>query len=199
MKKATAFILAAVMAFSLCACGQKQETEDQAAGLANPVHECDHDEMVEKTTADIDAPAGAENVRYSYIDNEGEPVAQVEFTLDGKEYCYRAQSTAITSIMSDVEGNKEATPADLMKMLADGTNVGAALSGMYYNWESGASTMVADRDAVCGFNEGKAGFIAWLDVVPGYLYSLSMDDGCTQELLQNTAEACFVPMQGNVG
>lgn len=198
MKKLICLLLCAVLLAGLCACGSKSQGESVA--LPNPMHESTKDEIMQKSAIALDAPEGATDVKYYYIDTVSEtgtmPVAQVNFTLDGKAYCYRAQITSFVNIMTTVDGKVN---EDLPGTLEDCTNCGAFLSGMHYKWKSGAKTIVTNRDAVCGINDGQEGFIAWLDIVPGILYSLSVDKGASQELLMKTAEACFVPMQGECG
>ena len=194
MKKLLVTLLALVMAFTMCACGNKTDGEE----IANPVTECSYDEMFEKTGIPINAPEGAEDVAYAYIDMENaDPIGQVVFTVDGKTYCYRAQSTGATSIMDSVGEDGFYLEENLQNALNEGVNVGAALSGMNYEWKAGASIDINYCDGVAAFNDGKAGFVAWLDVVPGILYSLGMEDDCSQDLLMNMAESIFVPVQGD--
>ncbi|MDO4176207.1 MAG: hypothetical protein Q4D99_01850 [Bacillota bacterium] len=195
-----ALVLAVSMSLCFCSCGDSEQAAEEETGVANPVHECESaDDIVQATGISLDAPEGATDVAYSYIDatsDDGYPIAQVEFTLDGQEYCYRCQMTDELSLCGD--DNPEADPDALMASLNDQINIGAELAGIYCEWESAANTMVSYCDAVCGINEGKEGFVAWLDVVPGALYSLSMDKGANQGDLTKTAEKCFVPMQGEV-
>ena len=199
LKVILALAMVVVMPVAFCACGDSQQTEEQTedAGVANPVHECESaDEVCQATGLSIEAPEGATDVVYSYIDatdEEGEAIAQVVFTLDGNEYCYRCQSTAETSLGNDDE---EADSDELLESLDTDTNKALALAGIYAEWSAGGTTLVSERDGVFALNEGKEGVIAWLDVVPGVMYSLSMDKGASQDLLQATAEASFVPMQG---
>ncbi len=197
MKKFLVLVLSAMMVFAMCACGAKEE-EQPDAGLPNPVTECTQAELLEATGFDLVAPEGAENVAYSYISAEGEEtIAQMIFTVDGKEYCYRAQPTAITSLTRSVAGDENASADSLTEALQNAVGIGAALSGLNYEWEGMATVDVSYCEGVTATNEGKAGFITWLDVAPGILYSLGMNDGCTQDLLINMADAVFVPVQGD--
>ena len=199
MKKLVVLLLSAMMVFAMCACGAKEEQPD--AGLPNPVTECTQEELLEATGFELAAPEEADNVVYSYITVEGqEPIAQVTFTVIEDNYCYRAQSTGVTNIMSGIDEKGEVVTAEsIQDALESGINIGAALSGMNYEWKACATVDVQHCEGICAFNEGKAGFISWLDVAPGVLYSLSMDDGCTQDHLMNMAESIFVPVQGEVG
>lgn len=195
MKKLLVVLLSLMMVFAMCACGAKEESSE----IANPVTECTYDELIEMGCVDIKAPENAEDVQYSYIAVEGEEtIAQVTFAIDGNEFCYRAQPTGITSIMSNVDGT-EVSMDQLLEALNAGTQMGAALSGLNYEWGACATVDVSYCDGLCAFNAGDAGFITWLDVAPGILYSLGMNDGCAQNLLEDTAAAIFVPVQGNVG
>ena len=203
MKKILVLVVAIAMTFAMCSCGKKSSEE-----VVNPVHECTYDELVKKTGIDILIPNGAEEGVYAYIDgkNAEDVIAQATFKFDGDTYCYRAQSTAKTSIMANVDSDSESAASELAKALESGTNIGAALSGMHFKWECSATVDVHSsqdsqiiKDAICAWNEGKEGFITWLDVVPGYLYSLSMDKNCTQDKLMKMADTIFVPMQGNAG
>lgn len=193
-----ALVMAVSMSLCFCSCGSEEPAEEEA-GMPNPVHECESaDDIAQATGISLDAPEGAEDVAYSYIDaaeEDGYPIAQVLFTLDGQEFCYRCQMTDELSITGITD--EEADPEDLTQELNDQTKIGAELAGMYCEWECSATTMVSYCDAVCAFNEGKEGFVAWLDVVPGALYSLSVDKGAKQDVLAKTAEKCFVPMQGD--
>ncbi len=189
MKKYIALLAVALIGMCMfSACGNEQ--------VANPVNECDKSEMLDATGIDIDAPEGAKAVVYSYIDTD-DTVAQVTFSLDGKDYCYRAKFVDDTSIKNDVDGNTLKDMA-LLESIANQSNIGAALSGMNYEWKASGMADVMGRDSVFGFNKNKEGFIAWLDVAPGVLYSISADNGCNQEMLQSIADKCFVPLQGEV-
>lgn len=195
LRKTLALTLAVVMSLMFTAC-TKETAEEESTQIANPVHDCTFDEMLSTTNIDISAPDGAEDIVYSYIDGteESAAVAQVVFTLDGTEFCYRAQMTDVTSLGgSDSEEVVDPqAEADAMIELT------TPLSGMYEEWSAAVGYMVSDRDAIIALNEGKSGYIAWLDVVPGVMYSLSVNNGATQDLLANTAEAIFVPLQGEV-
>ena len=202
MKKTLVAVLAsAALACCLTACGN--ESEDVETGMANPVHETTLEGLPDATCISLDAPEGATDVTYAYIDHETEadgnnPVAQVTFTLDGVEYCYRAQFTNVVDIMTNVEGGIDEA-SDLPTSLAECTNSAASLAGMYFEWGAVVQTEISYCPAVMGYNEGADGFVGWLDVVPGLMYTLSADTAATQELLTATAEACFVPAQGEVG
>lgn len=199
MKKLLTILLALSMVFVMTACG---DDSDDIAEMKNPITECSSvDELLEATGISLDAPEGATDVRYSYIDSgvQGESIiAQVEFTLDDNQFCYRAKDTAATSLYSAVETDEDADLDELSEMMEETIEGCSEFAGLYDEWKASASVDVAGtREGVVAFNEGKSGFIAWLDVVPGAMYSLSVTSGATQDLLMNTADKIFVPMQGD--
>ncbi len=147
--------------------------ETAPVGLVNPLRETDEAGLVEATGLSLPAPEGAENVRRSYlaIPNEA-PIAQLEFTLDGAEATLRARPSGLTEPMD--------------------------ISGLYYEWTESASAQVGYCTAQLHTN-GDAGYIAWVDVVPGILYNLAMNRGASAEKLSELANAAFFPVQGEVG
>lgn len=206
IKKISSLLICAALIFGFCACGssscsKETTTAETTAGTANPVHDCTSADELEKAAGiPLDAPKGAEDVSYSYIEASGDDavIEQVDFTLDGNKYTYRAQSTDVTDIMTTVDG-KKIDSSGLQAAMSDCTNVGAALAGVYNDWETCSKTMTSNRDAVVGYNDGAEGVIAWLDVVPGIMYSLSVDNNASQKLLEDTAADIFVETQGNAG
>lgn len=62
----------------------------QGAEIINPVIEQDSAKALADIGLPIDAPKGAADVQYFIIDGK---LAQVDFTLDGKEYTYRASKS----------------------------------------------------------------------------------------------------------
>lgn len=198
MKKLLTILLAMTMVFAMCACAK--EKSEETTEVANPVHECSKQEMLEATGMDIDAPEGATEVEYFYIDNEDAAIAQVKFELNDEEFCYRAQETGITALSEQVSEDEFVPEDELKESLDNAVATGATLAGLDYKWDVAALVDVpANREGVYAIHSDDEGFIAWLDVVPGVLYSLSVEDDATIDLLMNTAEAIFVPMQGEVG
>jgi len=200
LKKLLALMLALVFAFAMCACGDVDDVDDDDAqtGIANPIVESTQQGVLEATGIEIAAPEGATDVEYSYCEKTEDYLgfAEVEFEYQDNDYCYRIQMTDQLSMYGGEPG-EDAEVGDILATLNDGTNIGAALAGMYYEWKAGGTTVVDYCDGVFALNEGEEGFIAWLDVVPGALYSLSMDDDCTQDLLDQMAKMIFQPMQGD--
>ena len=70
----------ALLLFVLTGCGQ-------GAGATDPVSKVEGPSALAALGLPIDAPDGAEDVRYSTV---SDTVAQVEFTFEGRGYCYRA-------------------------------------------------------------------------------------------------------------
>lgn len=196
--KIAALSLAAVMVMSLCSCGAKESEEN--AGLANPIVETDAEGLVQATGISLDAPEGAEDVTYAYI-NQGEGenlIAQVTFELDGKSYTYRAVSTNETVLVDATDPNEDLDK--FTESIHNGIQMGAQLAGLNYeDWNAETIVEIATRQGVYGQSHEDVTFVAWLDVVPGFLYSLTATDSVDQDTLLKTAESAFVPMQGEVG
>lgn len=192
IKKLLALMLAFAMVFAMASCGSKEE--EGSEGIANPVHECTIEEMAEATGISIDAPEGATDVAYAYIEGTDDvaPVSQVIFTLDGQEYCYRAQSTDMTGFgLTDPD-------VDPFEAFDNACAAGQELSGLHYTFQDQASGEIDGREALVAVNPGNAGFMAWIDVVPGILYSLGVDSNADADTLAKVADAAFVPAQGEV-
>lgn len=96
--------------------------------------------------------------------------------MDGAKYCYRAQNTQTVDIKADDTASK--------------------LCGLYEDWDENGETTVSNRPAIYGIKADGPSYIAWLDVVPGVMYTLSVDTNSSVDALRTCAEACFLPMQG---
>ena len=173
-RKSFVLICLAIAVLLLAACGgsEPEPTEEpQTVGIPNPIHEVDEQGLVDATGIPLPAPEGAEDVRYSYIElNNDNPIAQMNFTLDGSKACLRAQATA------------ELEPIDI--------------SGLYYNWTEQREVNVGHCSGVA-YTNGEAGHIAWLDVVPGLAYDLGMSEGASIDRLIELAGLVYVPVQGD--
>ena len=173
-KKTCALICLALAVLLLAACGasEPEPTEEpMAVGLPNPIHEVDRQGLVDATGIPLDAPEGAEDVRYSYIElTNDHPIAQMNFTLDGAKAYVRVQATG------------ELAPIDI--------------SGLYYDWTEQQEVSVGYCSGVACTN-GEAGYVSWLDVVPGLAYNLGMTEGASIEKLTELANLVFVPVQGD--
>lgn len=121
------------------------------------------------------APDGATDVTYNACALDGLTVAETGFTFGGVRYAYRTAST------SEVDSD-----------FAD-------ISGITDDGDVSASAEVSWCPARLYYTESGAGRIVWFDVVPGLLYSLSMDSGASEAALTGMAASLFVPAQGDVG
>jgi len=118
------------------------------------------------------APEGAEDVHYNAFYLDDLPVGETAFTLDGVSCVYRIAPTYDTS-------------ADF-----------ADISGVDGDYSHQTQAEVAWCPARLAWNEGGGGKVVWFDVVPGQLFSLTVDSGATQEGLLELANALFAPAQG---
>ena len=119
------------------------------------------------------APENAENITYNAFLLDGLTVAETTFQMDGITYAYRMSATR-----------------ELLENFKD-------ISGLTEPFEQiRAGEILWCRAKIC-YNEGGQGKIIWFDVVPGILYSLSMDSGATEEVLLELATQLFIPAQEN--
>lgn len=143
MKKAISCLLVLTLpaAFLLSGCGAPEQTDDQndigIVSVPNPIVEAEDASALAELGLPIDAPGGAANVRYSIIGGE---IAQVNFTLDGAEYTYRAARSeedisGVYETFDDIEQGIEADGEDwcasiTVKTVKDG---GGALAGWRFD------------------------------------------------------------------
>ncbi len=194
-KKLLAILCAAALIVGVSACGAQPEPEppvdgDGPGAVEDALRDVSEQELVDAAGIDLPAPEGAENVVYNVLMASSEtPMAEMNFTLDGKDLCLRAQATG----MVPAEPGIDASPEDLAGLLdVESYNI----SGLYYDWDAMGTVDVAGRGGMYGICKD-ASFISWLDVVPGILYNLSMKEESDTETLMNLAEAVFVPLQGD--
>lgn len=173
-RKSFVRILAALFAMMLLltACSSKPAATEPAAEasaqIANPVSEVTAEEMTQQTGLVLDACDSAENIRFFVIN--GQPkVAQVDFDLNGKAYTYRAAATQMDA---------------------------TALSGIYFGSCTESSAQVSYNEGKL-LTEDKTAVLYWEDVVPGISYTLTCTDCDDPAVLQEIAEAVFVPAQGD--
>ena len=121
------------------------------------------------------APANAENVTYNAFLSDGLTVVETTFMLDGITYAYRMAGTY------EIEEN-----------FAD-------ISGMESSFAENSESFVRWCNARLSLDNGGQGKIVWFDVVPGILYSLSVDSGASADMLQNMADSLFDPAQDDIG
>lgn len=121
------------------------------------------------------APEDAENVVYNAFELDGFVVGETVFTLNGVSYFYHIASTwEIETEFADISG----------------------LEGEFRNQTTGEVMWCPAR---LYFDDGGTGKVVWFDVVPGLLYSLSMDQGASEEALLEMANQLFTPAQGDAG
>ena len=121
------------------------------------------------------APEGAQNITYNAFLLDGLTVAETTFQLDGVRFSYRMAATT--------------------ELLEDFTDI----SGMQGPFERISAGEVAWCRAKINYTEGGSGRIIWFDLVPGILYSMSMDSGASDEVLLDLANELFEPAQDNIG
>jgi hypothetical protein len=199
MKKAIAMIMAGITALSLVACGQTQEAPAEApveetvqeaapeagteevVGMENPWRDITEDEANSIYAKLFTAPEGATDVKWSIMDSAADPsgfpgpLVQMMFTLDGREFTARMQTTE--------EDN-------------------ADISGMFYDWTVtddatlhgwGGDNMPAKCSRYVGENE-YADLCNWYDIEYGAAYTLSVTDKDLDGFdIQAIAEAIYNP------
>ncbi|MBQ2955381.1 MAG: hypothetical protein IJE08_02860 [Clostridia bacterium] len=168
MKKILALMLALLTAL-LCAAPAFAET-----GMANPWKEATEEELIQTLGVRFAVPDGAEGVLFRML--ESQSLAEMHFTLDGKDYVARIQ------------------PADAF----------TDISGLYYDpWALTDDCAVLGREGKVMLTPDGSRFVGlclWYDAAPGLMYSLSVHSSCLADLnIQSAAEAMFLPMQGEVG
>lgn len=121
------------------------------------------------------SPEGAEDVLYNAFELNGLVVGETVFSLNGVSYSYRmAQTWEIQEEFADISGIDE----------------------VFRNETEGSVLWCPAR---LSYEDGGAGKVVWFDVVPGLLYSLSIDQGASEEVLLEMANQLFEPAQGDVG
>ena len=121
-------------------------------------------------------PEGAENVVWRWLADEN--LAEMQFTLDGDEYCARVKPAALEH--GQVEN----------------------ISGIYYQWENEEDITVGGCNGTLGLaqtgSEDWVELCLWYDAAPQLMYSLSVyttdPDGLD---LTAVAEMVFPPAQGD--
>ena len=119
------------------------------------------------------APENAQDVHYNAFYLDDLAVGETSFTLDDVKYVYRIAPTYDTS--SDF----------------------ADISGLEGDFDRQAEAEVGWCPARLSWNDGGVGKVVWFDVVPGQLYSLSVDAGASQESLLDLASQLFLPAQAS--
>ena len=121
------------------------------------------------------APEAAQDITYNAFLLDGLTVAETTFELDGIRFSYRMAATA--------------------ELLEDFTDI----SGMEGPFERISAGEVAWCRAKINYTQGGQGRIIWFDLVPGILYSMSMDSNASDEVLLELANELFEPAQDTIG
>lgn len=117
------------------------------------------------------APEGATDITYDAFRINNLAVAETTFLLDSIRYSYRMAATYETVLPF------------------------ADISGTETNYEHHVTAEVGWCPAELYYTENGAGKIIWFDIVPGLLYSLSMETGASEESLLSLAHELFSPAQ----
>ena len=117
-------------------------------GMANPWEDLSADELKAASGLAFGVPEGAVNVIFRYLRGEG--LAEMQFTLDGDEYCARILPAA--------------EPTDI--------------SGMYFDWENEEEIRIGSCAGTIARakteNEGQAELCLWYDADEKRQYSLAV-------------------------
>ena len=117
------------------------------------------------------APEGAAVLGYDLFELEGETVTEVTFSKNGQTWRYRMMPTMdVTERIPDISG--------------------------YTGGQQTAEGQVRWCAASLRWDEGGTGCIIWKDVAPGLAYSLTVDGGASEALLNDMAARVFQPAQG---
>lgn len=180
-KRLLVVMLLVMMVVAVSACSAYKE--DGGTGVASPMNPSSAEEILKELGFNMITPVGAKDIAYSIIDYSGgenlgmeENIAQVDFTLDGIEYTYRARSAA------------------------EWTDI----SGSYLNWDEEVDTnvsytvgktFIAEDTQFPGEEPEKVGVILWFDAVHYIQYSLLMDREADFRVLWSLAEQLFQPVE----
>ena len=120
--------------------------------IANPWTDMTQEALQQASGLTFNLPEGAENVCYRWL--EADALAEMQFTMDGDEYCARIQ------------------PAEL----EDGELMN--ISGMYFEWEHEEDVTIDHCHGTLGLaktgSEDWVELCLWYDPVPGLMYALSV-------------------------
>ncbi len=125
---------------------------------------------------DLDvAPAGAKELVFRKLTQDGLSIGETSFVLDGISYTYRVAATNVV----DVD-------------FAD-------ISGVEKEFAKNAAGKIGWCNARLSFDTNGSGKIVWFDVAPGLLYSLYMETGASEEALLQMADLLYDPAQHDAG
>ncbi len=185
-------VLAGVCAMALLAgCGKQTETpekpsetaekpeagQEQNTQIGNPWIDTDREGLLEATGFEMDAPKGASDLHYSYMENMG----QLKFTLDGNKWCYRIQPA---EKLEDISGA-------YYEWDVEDPGTVAGKEAVFLAW-SDADENTEYIDDVAG-----AQVVNWFDPEAGLTYSLYVaGDELNGMDLQVYAEQLYKPAKG---
>lgn len=176
MKQFIAIVLSALLALSFAACSgltggtaEPATSPEATAGteIPNPMIEADNAKAFETLGLRLDAPEGAENAKYYII---SETLAEVVFTLGGKEYTYRASKDS-----GNISG--------VYDTLTDAFT-------MYLTYDFDNLTATASTGSEGG------SLVTW--TAEGVNYSLYTDSGVEEEALRSVVKAVMATSLDNV-
>lgn len=143
--------------------------------IANPWTTMTREELERVSGVTFGVPEDAEELNWQWL--ESEKLAQMQFVMDGDEYCARIQPAALE------EGQ-----------LMD-------ISGMYFDWDHEEAVTIGGCPGTISLaqtgSEDWVELCQWYDAAPGLMYALSVyttdPDGLD---LTAVAQMVYVPMQG---
>lgn len=186
MKKKLSILFVVMLALSLIACGKKEKdvkySDKKSKVVNNAIYKISEKEMAKKTGISFADIQGADKVAYNVLEASSKnPIAEMEFCMDGYEAYVRAVPTKLTKVPQDVKEDFRAYD----------------ISGLFYNWDLKEKAKINNHEAYIFINTTKkVGYIMWLDIAPGILYNLGIQKNVDSKLLIDFAQKVFKPMQG---
>ncbi|MBQ9630046.1 MAG: hypothetical protein IJR49_00460 [Treponema sp.] len=166
-----AFLLLAIFLACSLSCTSKKQGDKMTTGIPNPIHESNEEEILEKIGVRFSTPKNAKDIKFSII---AESMAQMSFTLDNAKCFVRIMPSPETELND--------------------------ISGFYYNWTEEHNVKVGYNDAkvkLFSKDNDVLGICIWWDIVPGIMYSVSMDKNASVENLTNLSNEVYIQLQGN--
>lgn len=162
MKKNIALFLAVIFfVLSFSACSNEKNEVDMGNGVDNSVSVSSADEILERFGVNMLPKQDYLNVGYSIITNESSDVAQMEFILNRRDFCYRAK---VSSQLEDI-------------------------SGVDAKWDNTVESSVGGCPAIVKWNDDAAGVILWHN--GSITFSLGMGSGAFENELVSVANSLF--------
>ena len=207
MKKLQLILLLGLLSTSCLACGKTSGDTDSAAaseeeaspadgadsqtGMANPYEEVSQEELASSTGILMSQPEGADEASYYLIHLDSDTTyAQMDFTLDGKEAYLRSATCNLGEIaiteadLADLNGQDQTLCTEL-----------GDISGIYDPFDQVEECSVGTCKGVCVVSSASgSGFVAWVDVIHGYLYNLCMTENADPDTLCDLANLSYTPV-----